>query len=202
MLGPIWIDALCINQNDPSERNSQAGQMGKIYKGAAQVIVWLGKEDAYTAHAIASLQRFKITVEDYDRDPSSGLREYLRCNYKNEELYAMLCFTGERRWFSRLWVVQEAILAQNLLFFWGAHCVRMEAVWISLLITQYSSPGFAHRFEDFLEVGIPHSRKFFETLLYKYDGIRGLIGWNVHFFQSTQSSDPRDKVFGLLAISG
>lgn len=30
MLGPIWIDALCINQQDLSERNSQVGYMGEI----------------------------------------------------------------------------------------------------------------------------------------------------------------------------
>jgi hypothetical protein len=37
----MWIDQLCINQEDTPERNDQVSIMGKIYRGAAQVIVWL-----------------------------------------------------------------------------------------------------------------------------------------------------------------
>jgi hypothetical protein len=37
----MWIDQLCINQEDTPERNDQVSIMGKIYRGAAQVIIWL-----------------------------------------------------------------------------------------------------------------------------------------------------------------
>jgi hypothetical protein len=40
----LWIDALCINQSDPLEKNHQIAQMGKIYQNAASVLVWLGPE--------------------------------------------------------------------------------------------------------------------------------------------------------------
>jgi Heterokaryon incompatibility protein (HET) len=39
----IWIDALCINQKDDSERESQVKLMGPIYSGAKEVLVWLGE---------------------------------------------------------------------------------------------------------------------------------------------------------------
>lgn len=38
----IWIDALCINQQDMQERSHQVGQMDHIYQNADQVIIWLG----------------------------------------------------------------------------------------------------------------------------------------------------------------
>ena len=38
----LWIDALCISQNDNSAKNHQVQRMGRIYRGADQVIVWLG----------------------------------------------------------------------------------------------------------------------------------------------------------------
>jgi hypothetical protein len=38
----IWIDALCINQNDLQERGSQVSRMSAIYGIAKEVIVWLG----------------------------------------------------------------------------------------------------------------------------------------------------------------
>jgi len=41
----LWIDALCINQENVVERNHQVIWMGEIYKRAARVIIWLGLRD-------------------------------------------------------------------------------------------------------------------------------------------------------------
>jgi hypothetical protein len=38
----VWVDALCINQDNPAERNQQVQLMGKIYQQAIETIVWLG----------------------------------------------------------------------------------------------------------------------------------------------------------------
>ncbi|KAI6082888.1 HET-domain-containing protein [Hypoxylon rubiginosum] len=38
----LWVDAVCINQHDTPEKNSQVHMMGSIYSGAAAVISWLG----------------------------------------------------------------------------------------------------------------------------------------------------------------
>ena len=40
--GWLWIDALCINQRDFEERNSQVLLMGNIYTSASEVLIWLG----------------------------------------------------------------------------------------------------------------------------------------------------------------
>jgi hypothetical protein len=39
----IWVDAICINQADVSERSAQVRLMGSIYSKAATVLVWLGE---------------------------------------------------------------------------------------------------------------------------------------------------------------
>lgn len=39
----LWVDALCINQEDLKERSHQVQRMGLIYENAFQVIVWFGK---------------------------------------------------------------------------------------------------------------------------------------------------------------
>ncbi|KAI3329784.1 HET-domain-containing protein [Ustulina deusta] len=41
----IWIDAVCINQQDMDERSGQVAIMSSIYKSAAQVHVWFGEGD-------------------------------------------------------------------------------------------------------------------------------------------------------------
>ncbi len=38
----LWIDAICINQQDNDEKSWQVGQMLRIYEEATQVLVWLG----------------------------------------------------------------------------------------------------------------------------------------------------------------
>lgn len=41
----IWVDALCINQDNTFERNAQVQLMGRIYKTATIVLGWIGHED-------------------------------------------------------------------------------------------------------------------------------------------------------------
>lgn len=37
---PLWIDAICIDQEVVSEKNHQIPLMGEVYSKAAQVLVW------------------------------------------------------------------------------------------------------------------------------------------------------------------
>lgn len=42
----IWVDSLCINQEDVRERNHQVALMGRIYSQASSVIAWLRVKDS------------------------------------------------------------------------------------------------------------------------------------------------------------
>lgn len=42
---PLWVDALCINQSDIKERNSQVGIMRSIYSKAMFVFIWMGEDE-------------------------------------------------------------------------------------------------------------------------------------------------------------
>jgi Heterokaryon incompatibility protein (HET) len=44
----VWVDAICINQDDTQERGHQVQMMSSIYEGASRVIVWLGANKDYT----------------------------------------------------------------------------------------------------------------------------------------------------------
>ncbi|KIM95562.1 hypothetical protein OIDMADRAFT_98622, partial [Oidiodendron maius Zn] len=52
-----WIDAICINQGDVEERNSQVALMRRIYGSAMQVQVWLGDEDNDSTEAIGLVKK-------------------------------------------------------------------------------------------------------------------------------------------------
>lgn len=40
----LWVDAICINQDDGLERATQVKRMKQIYSTAMRTIVWLGKD--------------------------------------------------------------------------------------------------------------------------------------------------------------
>jgi len=52
----IWIDAICINQNDGKEKENQIPLMGDIYSKAETTYVWLGEGSPKIQRAIAYLQ--------------------------------------------------------------------------------------------------------------------------------------------------
>jgi hypothetical protein len=43
----LWVDAICINQQDTAERNRQVALMGEIYTGSHYVLTWLGLPGRY-----------------------------------------------------------------------------------------------------------------------------------------------------------
>ncbi len=47
----LWIDALCIDQNDEREKNHQVSIMGKIYREATTVFIWLGRRPGLASPA-------------------------------------------------------------------------------------------------------------------------------------------------------
>jgi len=52
----LWVDAICINQNDVVEKSSQIRQMGEIYSQATEVLIWLGPETLSSAKAFCFLR--------------------------------------------------------------------------------------------------------------------------------------------------
>jgi hypothetical protein len=69
--GPYWIDAMCIDQQNVSERNHQVRQMGKIYSQTQGVVVWLGnypqKFEKLTTHGDKALYEVIIHNEYWQR---------------------------------------------------------------------------------------------------------------------------------------
>jgi hypothetical protein len=48
----LWIDALCISQDDVNERNHQVSQMAGIYSQAKRVVAWVRQSDDSTFAAL------------------------------------------------------------------------------------------------------------------------------------------------------
>ena len=55
----LWVDAVCINQNDEDEKSEQVSKMREIYGGATKVYAWLGEADREIDCVFAVLQEFR-----------------------------------------------------------------------------------------------------------------------------------------------
>lgn len=65
----LWVDAVCINQADLTERSSQVKRMGEIYRYASQTIVWLGLSDEH----LLDLLRLQRLSNGPPTPPADGL---------------------------------------------------------------------------------------------------------------------------------
>ncbi|KAI0864887.1 heterokaryon incompatibility protein-domain-containing protein [Xylaria cubensis] len=71
----LWIDAICINQNDFAERTSQVKLMRHIYQTASRVLVWLGGHSADSNLVFPLCERMMETWGDLYLDDSFDFEE-------------------------------------------------------------------------------------------------------------------------------
>ena len=69
----LWIDAICINQEDLRERESQVMLMSKIYPSAKGTLSWLGRGSNSCEYGLESIRTFrehikKLLEEDNNAD--------------------------------------------------------------------------------------------------------------------------------------
>ncbi len=129
----LWIDQLCIAQDDIGEKGAQIQLMGRIYNRAMRVVVWLG-EDGGRAEVLAeTLRLFGGDADGEGNDVKRIERLVDVCfmyHYDTVEIVRAVTIyeVMQRPWFTRAWIFQEASLARELLLQYGGLEVRFEAL--------------------------------------------------------------------------
>lgn len=114
----LWVDTVCINQNDTHEKRLQVQQMSTIYSRCSRLVVWLGEEDQSTEHAIDMLDTLDKVVDQAwtAADANWPSLEQLQASGLPGRLdRRWLCLQTllHNRWFTRTWILQEVALASN-----------------------------------------------------------------------------------------
>ncbi|KAH8600097.1 heterokaryon incompatibility protein-domain-containing protein [Bisporella sp. PMI_857] len=134
--GWLWVDALCINQEDLKERESQVSLMGQIYSSATEVIVWLGPPrfglDDFvwaTTEFLTALSTVGKKLQASGESPASlyktsnlgdpSFHRTLGIEHPVPRLIRLAQFCASCRWFSRAWIIQEFLLARHVRAFSG-----------------------------------------------------------------------------------
>lgn len=144
----LWIDALCINQDDVEERARQVAIMKDIYASAWHVAVWLGAEANDSDLAITALQYFSLRVNDADPlqhiyrrvdrinitwGPLIRYRQsYGKIIIKKAAIRAIYHFLTRPYW-RRLWILQEVALGhRSLPVLCGSRCISLQDIYQAL----------------------------------------------------------------------
>jgi hypothetical protein len=92
----VWADAICINQSNNLERNTQIQQMGSIYQSAPHTVIFLKVAD----------EESNLVFEWINR--SAALSDT-----SHEVLLQTINHFLARPWIYRVWVFQELILSSD-----------------------------------------------------------------------------------------
>ena len=116
----LWIDAICVDQQNVPERGHQVSQMVDIYRSASPVLIWLGPESASSDMAMRELSALGSTVRvnwgSKDIIPLSGdsypIWQATPFPFsKQDSVLRSIENLLDRLWFKRLWIWQEVRLA-------------------------------------------------------------------------------------------
>lgn len=197
----LWIDALCIDQENDLEKGHQVSRMKTIYEYAEQVIIWLGLSNSYIDELMDSAQ-------ELGRRDLSGIGETswlwmwqmmmkrgrgYDTNFVSRRL-AGLQELSRRAWFRRVWIIQEVAVAKRATIRCGWKSVSTR---IFAFLPQLMEQAMDAHVQAVLDV-MPGPSKRNEHSWWSRD--RSLMSLLAKFRYS-ESKDPRDSVYALLGIS-
>ena len=243
----LWIDAICINQNDPEEKNHQVPLMHRIYHGANRVIIWLGEDDGEAVHAFPILNwiyksfhseesfkpswdardphsrsllgrlplgtRGRLLLHDWLFQPKAASREdsdilkksrQVRLPPLTKQAWSSLQAIIQRPWFTRVWVVQEVVLAKDSIVLCGKHKVPWAAVTFAAQCMGHAD--LPQELGGVLWIDILNIHDVNEVYT-SQDGMTGPVGFASYLCLllkatiNAQATDPRDKFYGLYGIA-
>ncbi|KAI4092272.1 MAG: hypothetical protein LQ348_004100 [Seirophora lacunosa] len=140
----FWIDAICINQDNAEDKAVEVKRMNVIFANARSVLIWLGPaaDDSDVAmEFLAGLNKI-LTLEPKDPEIIQHIRRTTAPIMDSS--WNAITKLYERRWFRRLWVIQEVALARHAL----VQCGKKILPWS--VFTDASASFFA-TYEDVLQ---------------------------------------------------
>jgi hypothetical protein len=176
--GYLWIDQICINESNTTERNHQVQLMSQIYIRCRSMIVWLN--DSLGLGAVAA-------------------RSFSQC--RDQDSPATLLHNA---YFTRLWIVQEILLAPSTsLLLDGNVWMTWKAI---REVVEHTPHDYGDYFKDTRSLIVPaFSRVSFavhreEEDEYPMNNNSRSLRWLIDGFSSNSCDDPRDRVYSLMGL--
>ncbi|PQE29702.1 Heterokaryon incompatibility protein [Rutstroemia sp. NJR-2017a WRK4] len=192
----LWVDAICINQEDISERSHQVQSMTEIYARARNVVVWMGVLGIATQnflHHVENSEDDDQTPEHLRRWTASGTRIPGNTSAFNEEDLEVLSEVAQNPWFKRVWVVQEVAVAREVIvqtgrttISWSAFCTALEKY-----VDKHEMKSVIEAASTINTIRTARTQKPYYMDLFIL----------LERFRHCLATDERDKVFALLGLA-
>lgn len=212
----LWIDGICINQDDVQERTSQVSLMTRIYGQASKALVWIGEEKADTEAAWMLIDelayRYNQATEDANPTTSQRPRKVVIddrvLDLVKGPYLAALTDLFTRSYFGRIWIVQEILLAKTAEVICGSHTIPWPDFWhaatvivnLGLVVdvgkTEVRQRWIWHRL---ISIGELWEHRHALSGLWPSLPTPSLHAL-VELFLGNQVTDPRDRIYGMLGM--
>ncbi|KAK4565268.1 hypothetical protein LTR86_003885 [Recurvomyces mirabilis] len=144
----LWIDALCIDQTDASDKSAQVQRMFNIFRKARRVVVWLWSIE----HMVESSLAYRQASSDFHREAAQSfavsgtwLQGGRDEGFDEDILKARLRSRVCHPWVRRAWVQQEIFAARQVMVQCGRDTFTFDAFKESATrLSQLISEGGAH----------------------------------------------------------
>jgi hypothetical protein len=194
-----WIDSICINQGNDggamSERSSQISMMGRIYKQSERTVVWLGegtKENEDAMEFLDVLAKSIIKLKQKFEVPE------LQDLAKWKSLEALLL----RPWWTRVWTLQEFVVAHKLIFYYGPKSIERNRFRTAIRSLGYCRAANASPIKPEAFHPAWNRRRlvqWYEAGKGSSNGM-GLIAL-MAYMGDCQAADDRDRIYSLLGLA-
>lgn len=126
----VWVDAICIDQSNLREKNHQISMMAQIYADASNVIVKLNDTAGTAEQGIEYLNRIAAAANTNSNQAHEVERAMSEALAFLEPLGAWdaLFDLFNDTWWQRRWIIQEIVLASNVIFLAGPASFSLKAV--------------------------------------------------------------------------
>jgi hypothetical protein len=184
----LWVDAICINQDDAAEKEEQVSKMAQIYSSATYILMWTGEANNDGVFAMQWLREVQMEKAPYTRS-SNTIRKY------RPEILAFF----ERPYWRRVWVLQEAICKDNSLVCCGLYAIAWSALcnlvlhWLPTLQKTLGFPGGPEN-DDYLRL----QREGGEIYVDLLESLRW-IRLHADFTEKRKRNTPIPLLSGLMA---
>lgn len=133
----LWIDAICVDQENSDETGSQVRRLGRVYRLARRVVIWLGEAQSHT-HLAMDIIEFAATTPRFENprphrsfwgDQIGPKPRFDLRRLEEEEAEALLQLLMNP-WFERVWVLQEVSLANRAeaVVQWGKRMIKLTVI--------------------------------------------------------------------------
>lgn len=197
-----WIDCTCINQQDNHEKSHQVPLMGLIYELAEETIIWLGEESYDSDSAMDFIDFLHELLPKASTDQQ--LQDYFKENPQPAKWKALQNLLL-RRWWTRVWTVQEYALAANVSFWCGQKSTSRAAVSNALFaVDRGRASGFDDTDTFYISwnrrrVQLLHESRRSGTEIFK-DFPMSLTALAA-YTSNNQATNDRDRLYSLLGLT-